>query len=225
MSELRPTTLQEIERVLDRSYFTKHSFTITNTPKTSPFLKIIFTPKPKFRYLVSVASDGSFTTSEAPGEHLASGEKNSRKTFQSVISALSSWIGRIQDDLYSAKSEQDEIEEFVEQFRSKIFATPEGEEEEAANFSSQEIQYLRDKLDSLQKFIEGQAEKIEISEQQIKKFEEEIANIKNDLSYMPKGVWKKVAGNKLLKSVREFLNTSEGRKLIADGFKKLIGME
>lgn len=224
MSELRPTTLQEIERALDRSYFTKHSFTITNTPKASPFLKIVFSPKPKFRYFVSEASDGSFTTDEAPGEHLASGEKISRKSFQSVISALSSWIGRIQDDLYSAKSEKDEIEEFVEQFRSKIFTAAEGEEE-AGDFSSQEIQDLRDRLDSLQEFIESQAAKIEASEQQIKKFEEEIANIKNDLSYMPRGVWKKVAGNKLLKSVREFLNTSEGRKLIADGFKKLIGME
>lgn len=224
MSELRPTTLQEIERTLDRSYFTKHSFTITNTPKASPFLRIVFSPKPKFHYFVSAALDGSFTTDEAPGEHLASGEKNSRKSFQSVIGALSSWIARIQDDLYSTKSEKDEIEEFIEQFRSKIFAATEGEEE-TTDFSSQEIQDLRDKLDSLQKFIEGQAAKIEASEQQIKKFEEEIVNIKNDLSYMPKGVWKKVAGNKLLKSVREFLNTSEGRKLIADGFKKLIGME
>lgn len=118
----------------------------------------------------------------------------------------------------------DDVDEFVEQFRSRIFATPEGEEE-TSEFSSIEIQELREKLDSLQQFIEAQAEKIEASELQIKKFESEIESIKNDLSVMPKGVWRKVAGNKLLKSVREFLSTSEGRKLVADGFKKLIGME
>lgn len=224
MSELRPSTLQEIDRILDRSYFTKNSFTVTNIPRSSPFLKIVFTPKPKFRFHVYATTDGSFRSDEAPGEHLASGEDVTRKSFQSVLSAISTWINRIQDDLYSAKSQMDDVDEFVEQFRSRIFATPEGEEE-TSEFSSIEIQELREKLDSLQQFIEAQAEKIEASELQIKKFESEIESIKNDLSVMPKGVWRKVAGNKLLKSVREFLSTSEGRKLVADGFKKLIGME
>ncbi len=39
---------------------------------------------------------------------------------------------------------------------------------------------------------------------------------------MPKGVWNKVAGNKLLKSISGFLKTQEGRKLISEGIKKLL---
>lgn len=80
MSELRPTTMQEIDRILDRSYFTRNSFTVKNTPITSPFLVISFDPKPKFRYAVYATSDG-FMTDEAPGEHLASGEEVTRKSF------------------------------------------------------------------------------------------------------------------------------------------------
>jgi hypothetical protein len=154
---------------------------------------------------------------------LASGEEVTRKSFQSVLSGISTWIGRIRDDFYSAQSDSDNVDELLEQFRSQLFTSEGGDED--AIFTSQEIQDLRDKLDLLQKFIEEQAERIQASEQQIKRFESEIENIKNDLSIMPKGIWRKVAGNKLLKSVREFLNTPEGRKLIADGFKKLIGME
>jgi hypothetical protein len=63
---------------------------------------------------------------------------------------------------------------------------------------------------------------LEASEHQIKQFKQEIENIKADLDIMPKGVWNKVAGNKLLKSIASFLKTQEGRKLITDGIRKLL---
>jgi outer membrane murein-binding lipoprotein Lpp len=222
MSELRPTTLKEIGRILDHSYFTESSFSVSNTPQSSPFLTITFLPKPEFRYAVYGTSDTSFETDEAPGEHLASGEMVSRKSFPSVLDGVRAWVRRIHDDIKSSKSQADALEEYMEQLRSQIFTDTGADDGD--EFSLVEIQELRDKLDDLRRYVEEQAEKIQASEYQIKQFEQEIANIKDDLSTMPKGVWKKIAGNKLLKSIKGFLNTSEGRQLITDGLKKLIGM-
>ena len=64
---------------------------------------------------------------------------------------------------------------------------------------------------------------MEISESQIKEFEREIANIKDDLEVFPKGVWHKVAGNKLLKAMGSFFRSKEARQLLVEGFKKLLG--
>lgn len=222
MSELRPTTLREIEQILDHSYFTLSSFSVSNTPQSSPFLKITFLPKPEYRFAVYGGSDTSFETDEAPGEHLASGEMVSRKSFPGVLDGVRSWVRRIHDDIKSSKNQADAVEEYLEQLRSQIFAS--AGEDDGDEFSSGEVQELREKLDALKLYVEEQAEKINASEYQIKQFEQEIANIKNDLATMPKGIWRKVAGNKLLKSIKGFVSTPEGRQLIADGLRKLIGM-
>ncbi len=222
MTQVRPTTLVEIKRILDDSYFTSQSFTVKNVPNGSPFLIIEFTPLPALKYKVYELQDGEFLTEESPGMHLFSGQERTHKSFAAVLSSISPWLARIREDLAVRKVETGEIDEFLEQFRAQMFADSGDDNEE---FSAAEVQELREKLDALQAFIETQAERINATELQIKQFEQEIAGIKGDLETMPKGVWRKVAGNKLLKSVKDFLGTSEGRSLIADGLKKLIGLE
>lgn len=53
MSELRSTTLKEIEQALDRSYFAGGSFKVKNQPEKSPFLTITFLPQVSFSFSVS----------------------------------------------------------------------------------------------------------------------------------------------------------------------------
>ncbi len=221
MAELRKTTIIQIESILDRSYFTKDSFTISNRPLSDPFLIISFIPMPQFRFLVSSVGMGTddYRTDEVPGFHIATGESTQRKGFSNVLQAIQSWVERIREDLRTGKQGNDEVEHILNEFRQKILShTFEGEEE----FTEREIAELRERLDALQTIIEQQSEKLEASDKQIKEFKKEIEDIKKDLEAFPKSVWYKVSGNKLLKSVGKFVKSKEGRDLLIEGIRKLV---
>jgi len=218
MYEVRPSVLQEINSILERSYFTSASFTVSNNPNKYPFLVIEFNPQTTYKFEVSPSdNDEGFSTNESPGEHISSGESFERINFDLVIYAVENWIGRIRDDFDSRKKITNVSDEFIEKLRDNIFSN-----NSTGEYSESEIKGLKTKLNKLSEIVEKQAEQLEASEYQIKQFKKEIENIKNDLEVMPKGVWNKVAGNKLLKSISGFLKTSEGRSLISEGIKKLL---
>ncbi len=223
MKELRAVTVNQIEGRLDRSYFTKHSFAVRNTPQTEPFLVIEFLPRKDFKFEVHDLGSGedTYMTRESPGTYLASPEEFFRKDFDKVLLAISSWTERIREDFRVKDLENGEADEILEALRAQIFSGAEAE----GDFSKAEVEELRKKLDDLQILVEKHAKKLEANEYQIKEFEKEIQNIKNDLEVMPKSVWHKVAGNKLLKAIGGFLKSGEGRQLLADGVKKLLGMD
>ena len=135
---------------------------------------------------------------------MASPEDFFRKDFDKVLQAISSWTDRIRDDFRVRSSERDEADQILEALRAQIFSGAETEGE----FSKAEIEELRTKLDGLQTLIEQHAERLDANEYQIKEFEKEITNIKNDLEVMPKNVWHKVAGNKLLKAMGGFFKSA-----------------
>lgn len=220
MTQLRQATLNKINDVLDHSYFTKDSFTVTNRPDMSPFLTVTFIPSPEFSYDV-YASTGKeeFFSREAPGEHMSTSEDFPRKDFSDVISGIVRWTNRIREDFKTRMPRSDDADIFLQQLREQIFSGADTEGE----FSSEEVEELKQKLDALTRLVSEHAEKLEANDYQIRRFESEITEIKNDLGVMPKGVWHKVAGNKLLKSVGTFLKSGEGRQLLADGIKKLLG--
>ena len=193
-------------------------------PDQYPFLVITFLPDDNFSLRMSRQDDGGVIVEESPGELLVSGEIKSYKTLDHALSGVSEWTQRIREEYDHAAAARSEVDEFLEQFRSKAFTVIEGEDQRSA-FTDSEIADLRQSLDSLKELVESQAEALKANSVQLSTFEREIESIKSDLSGMPRGVWRKVAGNKLLKSVKGFMGTPEGRALVVDGLKKLIGME
>ncbi|WP_273023886.1 hypothetical protein [Rheinheimera sp.] len=221
LSELRSTTLKEIERSLDKSYFALGSFKITNHPEKSPFLIIKFIPEDRFQFSVSKSGygvKGSFSTEQAPGEHLASGEKFTYDSFEQVISAIDKWTNRIDQDFLSRRPPDVNVEQFVQNLRNSIDAAP----NEPGYFSSEEVATIRDRLSELERIVVEQAEKLDDSEKQLKSFQMQLNEVKNDLEKFPKGVWYKVAGNKLIRAVSDFASSESGRKLISEGIKRLL---
>lgn len=222
--QLRAKTLSELRERLDESYFTADSFLVKNVPNGNPFLEIQFTPSPTFFFKAYEAENAQVLCEESPGELVASAEDRTYKSLELALRAVGPWTRRIREEYVHAANLRGEIDSFLDRFRSKVFAESEGEDP-TSSFSDSEIASLRDSLDRLKELLTEQAEQLKANSYQISEFEKEIERIKTDLEGMPRGVWKKVASNKLLKSVRGFLGTPEGRALIAEGLKKLIGMD
>lgn len=221
MSELRSTTLKEIERSLDRSYFALGSFKVENHPEKSPFLIIKFMPEERFHFSVSkpgYGAKGGFIAEQAPGEHLASGEKFTYDSFDQVISAIDTWTRRIDQDFLSRRPPDINVEQFVQNLKKSIDAAP----NEQGYFSPEEVTTIRDRLSELERIVVDQAEKLENSEKQLKTFHQQLNEIKSDLEKFPKGVWYKVAGNKLIRAVSDFASSESGRNLISEGIKRLL---
>ena len=222
--QLRAKTLNDIKTRLEESYFTADSFRFTNTPNTYYFLEIEFSPAPKFCFKMFEADGTRIGIEESPGELIATNETRYYSDLVKAIAAISPWIRRIREEYSHAASIRTEVDEFLEKFRAKVFVTEE-DEDPLAEFSQSEINDLKDSLDKLKAIITEQAEQISSTSSQVNEFQREIERIKEDLSGMPRGVWKKVASNKILKSIKNFAGTPEGRKLIADGLKEMIGMD
>jgi hypothetical protein len=219
---LRAKTLAELRDTLDNSYFTSASFRVKNTPDGFPFLDIEFGPAPTFFFRVYESEDGACRTEESPGKLIASADEITYKNLEAALSAVRNWTRRIREEYTHAAALRTEVDDFIEQFRSRVFAA--ADEDPAAEFSADEISEIRNNLDRLTELVAAQAETLKANSYQIEAFEKEIEKIKEDLNGMPRGVWKAVASNKLLKSIKNFLGTPEGRALISDGLKKLIGM-
>lgn len=222
--ELRAKTISEIRNTLDESYFTAESFRVENRPHGTPFLMIKFMPSPKYVYALFEDVDGQIRSEESPGELVAASEEHYYKNLQNALSAIRIWIRRIREEYQHAAHIRDEIDDFLNQLRQQTFENIEGEDP-SITFTDDEIQDLRSRLDQLKEIVTTQAGQLEANAHQISHFEKEIESIKQDLNGMPKSVWRKVASNKILKSVKIFLATPEGRALVADGLKKLIGMD
>lgn len=221
--KLRAKTLAELRETLDRSYFTADSFQVKTVPDGSPFLEIEFVPARHFFYRLYSTGGEVIRTEEAPGKLITTAEEKLYENLESALEAIRLWTQRIREEYAHAATLRSEVDEFLEQFRAQVFATKEGEDPSEA-FSVEEIGELRDKLDKLMELVTAQAEELKANSYQVREFQREMDKIKADLNGMPRGVWKSVASNKLLKSVKNFLGTAEGRTLIADGLKKLIGM-
>lgn len=218
MQELRPSSLKEIERILDDSYFTKASFRITNSTVTEPFLAIDFIPENRFKFEVYSATGEKqkYLTSEAPGRHMSSVEEYEYKDFSDITTSIRFWVRRIKEDYDQRAAAKNEMEDIVQKLREQFQEVPDGE------FTDSEVQNLEARLSDLEKVVELQARKLEASEWEITQFKKDIEAIKGDLHIFPKPVWYKVSGNKIIKAVGKFFGSTEGRQLIVEAFKKLL---
>ncbi|MFK5984336.1 MAG: hypothetical protein QM479_02765 [Pseudomonadota bacterium] len=220
MPKIRAATIKKIENILDSSYFTKDSFNLKNLEDEEPFLIITFIPVEEYFFEIRESDyddDFAYETLEASGIHMLEAGGFNKSSFSKALMAITPWVKRIKEEL-DISGTPDEVDEYINTLRASF----EKHTNDEGKFSKPEIDELSKKIDKLESIIIKQAEKLEASAQEIKKFKKEFENIKNDLTLYDKGVWYRVAGNKVVKTTKTFLTSPEGRKLLVDGFKKLL---
>ena len=157
--KLRAKTLAELRETLDSSYFTADSFQVKTVPDGFPFLEIEFIPARHFFYRLYIADDNAIRTEESPGKLIATAEERLYKNLEDALGAVRYWTRRIREEYTHAAALRSEVDEFLEQFRAKVFVATEGEDP-SAEFSAEEINELRESLDRLTELVTAQAEEL-----------------------------------------------------------------
>ena len=231
MSTLRPATITKIQTILENSYFTLHSFDFKIDDTGEPLFAVIFRPNPEFKFSASKLppgtslypsgqkSDNGFVTIENPGTDFLEAEIVERKDFNSCVRAIDSWIQRILQDYRAINPVYQELDALRKAFEENISSKNVSDKE---YFSTAEAEALKRKLDDLTgKFEEFKTQK-SITDKELNEIKTEIEKMKNDVGIIPKNIWYRAAGNKILKFIGSFVSSKEGRDLLIESTKALL---
>ena len=220
---LRETTKKKLQTILDGTYLTASCFSVAYGGTDENIVQINFIPKPDMSFLIRKhKNDASkFITLEAPSNHVTTAEIFIRDKLDDCFSAIRPWAARIIEDYKSQNPFFDELEQFKKQMADKF---NEHVGDSTAHFTETEITALEQKLDSLSQKLEEITVRNEENEAKLDAALKEIQQVKSDLSQLPKEVWYRVAGTKVINAIRNVSNSGEGRTLMLDVAKKyLIG--
>lgn len=235
MSKLRNSIITKILDYLEYGDFCLEDFDTQFPDDSSTLVQLTFKALPKYSFvldetysggpLVSVlAATGQgnskkvIRTIEQPGEY-KNHETRIHDDIHSAISRVSDWVFSIRDDLVNSRASVRSIDEVTKNFQSSI---DENIKDQESYFEPIEEDDLKSKLNELQERVAELESRFEISPEDTKKIQRVIDKGKSDLKVYPKGVWYKTVGTKLLKTMKEILNSKESREVLADLAKKLL---
>lgn len=222
MTALRETTKKLVIDALEKTYFTSSSFSVNFSNNANPFVTITFIPHNKFQF--SIGRPGGynatgFISTEAPGTHIETGEVYKQDNLTNAFKAIGPWADRILEDFRAKNPIIDEFEDFRKKFSAQM---DEHIKDKDAHFSADEAKTMRDRLDELSAKLHELWERAEATENRIKEAEQTIERLKEDINIFPKGVWYRIAGNKILGAVQKVMGTTEGRQFALETAKKFL---
>jgi len=218
MIPLRETTKRKVIAVLEKSYFSLSSFTVLFDENDREFLQITFLPRKTFRFVIS-GYGTTFSTSEAPGMHVLTGETLKREDLDTALKAIAPWINRILEDYRTQNPIVDEFETSRKSLNEKL---EQHLNDDDSHFSAEEASAIRVKLDELSAKLAEVCEKNAEYEKNLRDAKAEIQSIKADLELFPKGVWYRMAGGKDLSVIKKVVTSKEGRDFALEAAKKLL---
>ncbi|ARC91930.1 hypothetical protein B6A42_07275 [Vibrio coralliilyticus] len=234
---LNKSFFEEIKESLNTNYFTPSDFDINKSD--SSLLHITFKYADYDFKLVEVEETDEYTEASRmvwagnitrtsshtvlyaiyrPGKYKATDKV--QISFSALAETIQDWSKYITNDLIVTEDDDalsDQLREDLEQ----VFTIEDVEnEEEVAN--AQEQQEVEDKLDRLYERLEELNEKVQFASDEMAKIKKEIDTLKSSATRIPKGIWAKIAKNRLVDIAIKFFKTPEGRDLIVHTIKQAL---
>ncbi len=221
MGKLRKTIQREVMDVLDSSIYTADDFEVTfGDPDSNEYLITInFKHDTNFNFRVDHDS-GYYITTRTPGQ-ITEEETHHFGSFSDPLGIIHEWCREIRNELKAGAPVYNEIDNLRDMIEGHIS----GSSSESEDFSVEEINDLRRKFDELQKRVEQLEKDKIITEKQLNEFTQGLNQIDEDIEYYPKQTWVKTATNKLTKIVLAIGKSKEGRKVITESARKLLGLD
>jgi hypothetical protein len=226
MGKPRKAIQREILDLLDRTAFTSDDFVVSfGEPTDEGFLVCIsFKHDRTYTYSINwynpLGVAQMYRVTMRPGD-IEEEESKSFKTLKEAISPIPSWCTEIRNELKAEHPTYREIDELRQLIHRHIVSQQNGSEE----FSAQEIDALRHKFRELEERVVKLEEARVITEKQLAEFKGGIEQVTEDLEYYPRSTWIKTATNKPANIVAAIGRSKEGRQLLADGARKLLGLD
>jgi len=216
----RANTRKQIFERLEESHFTGSNFSIKfGDGSVEKLLEISFIPRPEYEFVLDHSEPDQWVTTECPGSRFLKPETFLKKNFHEFLSGIDRWVDRILEEYKHQNPLLDEFLDFRESIEKQLadHAT-----DANSHFSRSEGEELIQKLDTLSERLAKLAESAEISEEKISSLLKEVETLKSDASYLPKGIWYRKAGSKLLGFIKGAATSKEGREFLLDAAKQVF---
>lgn len=226
MGKLRKTIQRQVIDTLDASIFTAEDFTIYfGDPENNEHLiSLVFKHNQDYLYQVSANhsshyNPNNYILTKSPGktEDVESTYENS---LDGLILNMPAWCQEIRNELKATIPIFREMDELKNAFYEHLKGHGNSEE-----FTAAEINKLKEKFEELNRRVDELEKGNVITESQSHEFTTGMEKITDDLEYYPKETWLKTASNKIAKLIANLGKSPEGRKIIADSARKLIGLD
>ena len=222
MGKLRRTIQRQVQESLDSSVFTSEDFTVGfGDPNHDQWLVYItFIHDEEFTFGIGGKSVGlGHHVIRSPGE--VQQKETSWESFDAAVALIPEWAREIRNELRASKPIYKELDELKGLINEQLQQSVDDTEE----FTVEEINTLRQKFKELQSRVENLERDNLITKKQLDEFKSGLAEVDEEMDYYPKQTWLKTASNKLVKVITSIGKSQEGRKILADSARKLIGLE
>lgn len=137
------------------------------------------------------------------------------------IREIPKWCDDIRNDLVVLTVRSDPLDEL----RSKLQASIDEIVIDGDNsFSEEELYVVDARFDKLYEDIESLRDQYVLTKNQLDELRAEIEEFKRSARSYPKGIWAKITGNKLVRTIGNFVNTPEGRTFLFQQLRRALGM-
>lgn len=235
MANLKNSVITGILSKLDYGDFCREDFDLELPDDSSTLATIRFSALPKYSFVIDEHYTGNkfavaiafqedetkkvIRTIESPGDY-RNNEIHTHSKIGSAVNRITDWVENVREDLVHSRDVlRTTIDDLSAEFQNSI---DENIEDPEAYFKEHEQNELIEKLNELQERVAKLEQELELDPKDTAKIESAIEKSKADIKLYPKGVWYKTAGTKLMKLLRQVLNTKEGREIAADIAKRLI---
>lgn len=221
MAKLRKTVHSELNDILDSTVFTSDDYDVKFGEDKDALVHI------KLKY----ADNLYFSINDMPfaGQYFCSispGELYDEHSF--VVNSLHDAFKAIPDWAYEARNElkaQSPIFRDVDELKKIIETHFSPDDTSSEEFSVEEIKSLKLKFELLLQRVETLESENQITKKQFEEFKKGVEQVSEDLEHYPKKTWIKTASNKMYKTITSIGKSKEGRAILANGAKKLMGLE
>lgn len=220
MANLRPAAMQQILRELEVTRFGLVGFDVKFPDSPTSLVNITFLGAKGAALRMSESSQEKVYVTCSPGE-FKSEDKYVVDTFDQAVESIQPWARRIHEDLRVRATDFGELSNFRQTLDAHL---KQNVPDEQALFSDAEVNDLDVKLSALEQRLAEMEAKHIITEKELRDLKHVVTEARKDLPAMSKGMWYRTAGGKLWEVMKKAASTNEGRQVLADAAKKLLGL-
>jgi hypothetical protein len=218
---LRKSLETKILAAIEASPFTAIDFDVATGGKPgTPILRIDFRHHPSYTLEVFERLNNEIHVEISPGAHKLR-ERHLISSLGDIPDEVKQWTRHIRDELRTTVPVYAELDALREKVDRHI-------EEHVSNpnepFAVHEAAELAQKLDEMiARFVEMEA-RHELTEQELKRLQQEVTSLKVNVESYPKGTWYRTAAAKLWDVTSKVASSKESRQVLADSARKALGM-
>jgi septation ring formation regulator EzrA len=221
MGKLRKTVQREVYDIINSSIFTSDDFEVTfGDPDTNEYLIVIkFNYNKTFSYYID-KQHNAYEVTQTPGD-ITEEEITRYKKFEDALDNIPVWCTEIRNELKAEQPIYSELDNLKQMVENHFICSGSTDNE----FTVEEINDLKRKFEDLQARVSELEKDNIITESNANDIQKGLQRVKEDVEFYPKETWIKTSSNKIVNLFVTIAKSKEGRKVLTDGGRKLLGLD